>query len=119
VATGRHVHFSAYQAAAKLGDDVRIAVSDWESFELWTVGIQLVRAADSIGANIAEALGRRTLADQRRLLVVARGSLLETEHWVERARNRALLPDADSLEARLTELGKMLNGLIRTDPNRR
>jgi four helix bundle protein len=32
----------------------------WSSFDRWTVGQQMVRSADSIGANIAEAAGRRT-----------------------------------------------------------
>jgi four helix bundle protein len=50
----------------------------------------LVRAADSIGANIAEANGRAKGPDQSRLLVIARGSIYETQHWLERARSRGL-----------------------------
>ena len=52
----------AYRRSVVLADELRIAVATWGSFDMWTVGIQLVRAADSIGANIAEAYGRRTRA---------------------------------------------------------
>jgi four helix bundle protein len=70
----------------------------------------MVRAADSVGANIARAGGRRTDAEKRRFLIVARGSVLELQHWLDRARARRLTlpPDAGGDAA---ELGRMLNGL--------
>jgi four helix bundle protein len=74
--------------------------------------MQLVRAADSVGANIAEAQGRWHRPDQRRLLYVARGSLYELEHWVDLALERGLLP-AEASSA-IPELGRTLNGLIKT-----
>jgi four helix bundle protein len=64
----------AYQRAVALADDIRRSVEAWTSFDLWTVGVQLVRAADSVGANIAEAYGRWNYADRRRVLFIARGS---------------------------------------------
>jgi len=87
-------------------------VRDWPKFDLWTVGIQLVRSADSMGANIAEGLGRSSSADQRRLFLIARGSLLETEHWLERAASRELPCHAPFID-RTEELGRVLNGLVR------
>jgi four helix bundle protein len=75
--------------------------------------MQMVRSADSIGANIAEAAGRSTNADQRRFLVMARASALELEHWLDRAQTRGLhtFPDA---QAEAQRVGRMLNGLIKT-----
>jgi len=70
-----------------------------------------VRAADSVGANIAEARGRWHRPDQRRLLYVARGSLHELEHWAELALERGLLP-AETSRA-IPELARTLNGLIK------
>ena len=83
----------------------------WPYVDQRTVGIQLIRAADSVGANIAEAMGRWHRADQRRLLYVARGSLRETEHWVLVAQERGLLSPEVALP--LDELARTLGGLIK------
>jgi len=94
-----------------IGDEVYDAVSGWSSLDRWTVGVQLLRSADSIGANIAESAGRRHVPDRRRLLFVARGSLYETEHWILRAEERRLLPRG--YRERLEETARALNGLIK------
>jgi four helix bundle protein len=51
-----------------------------------------------------------TAADRRRLYVIARGSLYETEHWLLTAERRGLLK-AD-LSAKVDEVGRTLSGLI-------
>jgi four helix bundle protein len=71
----------------------------------------LLRAIDSVGANIAEAAGRWTKAERRRFLVTARGSLYEAEHWIDRARARQLILPSNL--DRLDIAVKALNGLIR------
>ncbi len=116
---GKHRNSIAYRMAATLGDLVHDEVAEWPRFELWTTGIQLVRAADSIGANIAEGLGRETPPDQRRFFLIARGSLYETEHWLERAATRCLINPADRLGDKTQELGRVLNGLISATRSRR
>jgi hypothetical protein len=50
-----------YQLSDKLADQVWHCVSHWNTFAQDTIGKQLVRAADSIGANIAEGSGREVL----------------------------------------------------------
>jgi four helix bundle protein len=97
--------------AVSLARDLHAAVLGWDKFERWSLGIQLMRAADSIGANIAEATGRWHIADQRRVLYFARGSLYETEHWVAVAKQRGLL--ANDADAQIPELARTLTGLIR------
>jgi four helix bundle protein len=100
----------AYRQAANISDDIHAAVGTWPPFERWTVGMQMVRSADSIGANIAESSGRWHAPDKKRLLVIARGSLYETEHWIERAEARGLsLPSMDGLD----EIAWALAGLIK------
>ena len=47
-----------YQLAERLSDEVWKLVADWDFFAKDTVGKQIVRAADSIGANRAEGNGR-------------------------------------------------------------
>jgi four helix bundle protein len=102
-----------YRLAAELADEIRPLVRHWETADLWSVGIQMIRAADSIGANIAEAYGRGTRPDQARFLFMARGSAYELQHWLARAHATGLACPAGA-EDRAKRIGQMLNGLIRS-----
>ena len=101
----------AYQRAAELADDIYLLVKQWPRVDQFGLGIQLVRAVDSIGANIAEASGRWHGPDKRRLLVIARGSLYEAEHWLNAAARRGLLDEA--ISDRLDEVARALSGMIK------
>jgi four helix bundle protein len=109
-----HERFRGYERSVQLADAVSRHVSTWESFHRWSIGIQLVRAADSIGANIAEGFGRSRGADRRRMFLIARRSIHETRHWLRLAHDRGLL-DSTSLDTALVEIAKLTNGLIRTE----
>ena len=61
---------------------------DWDTFEKNTIGKQIVRSADSIGANIAEGYGWFFYKDRRLFCFYSRGSLVETIHWLEKCRAR-------------------------------
>jgi four helix bundle protein len=102
---------AVYRAAAALADDIRGCVRSWESLDMWSAGIQLLRSADSVAANIAEGTGRHSLRDQLRFYVMARASLYEVRHWLARATARNLNLPRD-VEGRSDEAGRMLNGLI-------
>ncbi len=98
-----------FQLAEKLSDDI------WKIyFEKDTVGKQLVRAADSIGANIAEGSGRGYPNDNKRFVKIARGSLNETKFWLRRAFKRGLLDQTQSecLTKTLDELAPTLNAFL-------
>jgi four helix bundle protein len=82
-----------YQLSERLADLVWDCVIRWDYFAKRTVGEQLVRAADSVGANIAEGRGRRDVNDNRRFVRIAWGSLNETQHFLRRAHRRRLLSD--------------------------
>ena len=103
-----------YQSAEQLSDSIWAIVVGWESFAKDTVGRQLVRAADSIGANIAEGAGRKSYADNKRFVVIARGSLAETRHFLRRAHKRKLLtqPETDTLQEILAKLPRSLNAYL-------
>lgn len=62
----------AYREAGRYSDRIHALVQDWSSFEKQTVAIQLVRAADSVGANVAESQGRFHYADRIQFLYYAR-----------------------------------------------
>jgi four helix bundle protein len=102
-----------YQRAGALSDEIRAKVRTWASLDMWTLGIQLIRAADSVPANIAEATGRESPRDQLRYYVIARGSLREAQQWIVRAVVREL-PLPDESRPRTDEISRMLSGLIRS-----
>ena len=76
----------------------------------------MIRAADSIGANIAEGTGRGSFQDNRRFVRIARGSLYETRHWLRRAHARHLMSveEVKAVKPILDELGPKLNAYFRS-----
>ncbi len=80
-----------YLLSERLADELWSIAREWSNFERDTLGKQLVRAGDSIGANIAEGVGRGKFLDNRRFVRIARGSLNETKYWLRRAHKRNLL----------------------------
>src|SRR6184192_695248 len=105
-----------YELSEKLADKAWESVLPWDGFSKDTVGRQLVRAADSIGANIAEGSGRGSSPDYRRFLRISRGSLYETLHWLHRAYLRKLLSEKQTKEIRsiISELSPTLNAYLRS-----
>lgn len=105
-----------YKLAEELADGIWDVVRGWDYFAKDTVGKQMVKAADSIGANIAERTGRGTLEDNRRFIRMARGSLYETQHWLRRAYKRSLLSKQQVafLKPIIIELSPKLNAYFRS-----
>jgi four helix bundle protein len=105
-----------YQLAERLADELWSIVGRWDRFSKDTVGGQIVRAADSVGANIAEGTGRGSFQDNRRFIRMARGSLNETQHWLRRAYRRDLLTKAEveNLKPIISELAPRLNAYLRS-----
>ncbi len=105
-----------YRAAEELSDLVWEVVSKWKPMAQDAVGRQLIRAADSIGANIAEGCGRKTYADNKRFVAIARGSLYETRHFLRRAHKRGLLTqeETDALHNIVESLPRSLNAYLKS-----
>ena len=101
----------SYKMAESLAQIVWRIVERWKPFERQTIGLQLVRAADSVGANIAESHGRFYFGEKLQFLYYARGSLYETRHWLRLAWRRDLLLAEDNVQlAELIEpLAKSIN----------
>jgi four helix bundle protein len=58
-----------YNLSMELADRVRIQVLSWEYFHKDTIGKQLVRAVDSIAANISEGYGRFHYKENKTVLL--------------------------------------------------
>ena len=104
------------QAAEKVADDIWKLVTKWDSFAKDTVGKQLARAADSIGANIAEAYGRFHFGEKIKFLYYSRGSLFETKYWLNRAQSRSLFDNESSSQfaTRLSDIARQINSFAQS-----
>jgi four helix bundle protein len=109
-------NLKVYQMSENLADEIWNVVLGWDRFARDTVGNQLVRALDSIGANIAEGSGRGSFQDNRRFIRIARGSLKETQHFLRRAYKRKLIDDnqVTKIKPLVDNLAPMLNGYLRS-----
>jgi len=105
-----------YQLAMEIGDEIYFLVEKWDNFHKWTIGKQLIEAADSIAANISEGYGRYFYKENRQFQYYSRGSQSETKTWVTKARNRMHIDEAtyNSLLSKLDELGKRHNSYIQS-----
>ncbi|MEH2210736.1 four helix bundle protein [Nostoc sp.] len=119
MATKRFQELQVYQLSEQLADDIWKIVEGWNFFAKDTIGKQIVRSADSIGANIAEGVGRGSFQDNRRFIKIARGSLNETQHWLRRAYTRNLLTteQINAIKTIINELAPKLNSYLNSIGN--
>jgi len=97
----------------------------WEMYELWdwelrkVIGHQMIRSVDSVGANIAEGYGRFHYADKNKFYYNARGSLIESHHWLELLCERKIMTTNKYTELHelYTTILRKLNGLIKAQKN--
>lgn len=103
-----------YQLAIRIGEEVWKIADGWDYWKRETIGKQLVRAADSIEANISEGYGRYTYKDRRWFCYVSRGSLCETRTWLRKAGDRRIIPEEtlESISIELKLLHQKLNAYI-------
>ena len=78
----------------------------------FAIADQLVRAALSVPANIAEGEGRSTRRDRRHYLVQARGSLYELESHLEVAIRAHLARDASGTRDLMAQVSAGLSRMI-------
>ena len=105
---------SSYKVASELSDKIWLIVIKWPFLAQKTLGEQLIRAIDSVAANIIEGEGRYFKKDKIKFFYQARGSAFETIHWLEKAKIRELVTSEkyDVLMNKLNTLPKEINYLI-------
>jgi four helix bundle protein len=106
----------AWQRAIDLVEEVYTSSRSWPKEELYGLTNQVRRAVVSVPSNIAEGQGRRGRAEFLRHLSISHGSLREVETQLMIARRlRYLTQDqADGLLAQTAEVGRLLQGLMRS-----
>jgi four helix bundle protein len=77
---------------------------------------QIVAAVTSVGANIAEGHGRYTPGAHRHHRLIARGSLAETDSWLDLMRRAGWITvnEEEPLQAECREITAMLTSKIQT-----
>jgi four helix bundle protein len=108
--------FKVYQCAMVLAEEVWKIVCGWSYFEKDTMGKQLVRAVDSIAANLSEGLGRFHFGESKHFGYYSRGSLYETRTWISKSYNRNLITEDQfkELNEKLDNISRMLNSYIKS-----
>jgi four helix bundle protein len=117
-----HRNLIAWQRAQELGYQVsKLTQRLPQSWANAILARQIISAATSVGANIAEGHGRYTPAAHRNHLLIARGSLAETDSWLDQLRRAGhitaaeeepLLRECNEITAMLTKKILMLDKLL-------
>jgi four helix bundle protein len=104
-----------YVLSESFANEIWTIVLQWDYFAKDTIGKQIVRSADSIGANIAEGFGRYHYKENKNFCYFSRGSIIETKGWLKKAKDRNLLPDDNYqfLFQQLELIHIKLNGYIK------
>jgi four helix bundle protein len=103
-----------WQAAVDLTVAIYGATAHFPVDERFGLTSQLKRAANSIGANIAEGAGRASPADFARFLRIATGSTNEVEHHLLLAERLDFIDSSthSNLASQVIGIRQMLSGLI-------
>jgi len=99
--------------AEAIGSRIKRQVACWPRTERENLGDQLVRATDSIGANISEGYVRIHIKERLNFFSIAQGSLEESLFHLRLARDRGLVTrlEAFTLSELLIKLSKALEEL--------
>ncbi len=84
-----------YNMSMIMAEDIWQIVIKWDFFTKDTIGKQIVRAADSVAANLSEGFGRFHYKENKNFCYYSRGSLFETKTWLTKAHNREKIKDTD------------------------
>ncbi len=120
VSSGNLAQFGAYQKALEFFDFV---VADVTRFlrdrKLERLVSQQLASADSICANIEEGYGRESSVEYRRFLIIARGSVRETQGRYRRLRHWLPAAQVEERVALAEEINRILSATIATLANHR
>ena len=104
-----------YQKSRSVSKRIFVVSKGFPKDEMYSLTDQVRRSSRSIGAQIAEAWGKRRY--QRHFvskLTDADAELQETQHWIDSAQDCGYLTTAEAsdLNNELNQIGRMLNSMI-------
>jgi four helix bundle protein len=107
---------TVWQRAVELATCIYQVTAQFPRSEIYGLTSQLRRAAVSVASNIAEGAGRGSKKEFKQFLQMARGSNgeLQTQLIIASNLEIATRNQVASAEALSHEVGKMLNGLLRS-----
>ncbi len=105
-----------YQLSMEIGEKVWNIVINWDYFLKDTIGKQLVRAVDSVAANLSEGFGRFHYKEAKNFSYYSRGSLYETKTWLTNPYNRNLITEEEfkTFQNEINNIGIKLNNYIKS-----
>jgi four helix bundle protein len=107
-------NLEAWQKAFSLAASIYTETARFPASEAYGMASQLRRCAVSVASNIAEGSNRRTTKDFIKFLFIARGSLAEMETQILLSGEIGLSANIGEHLAAINEVGRLLNGLIRS-----
>ena len=114
MSSGNLAQFGAYQKALELFDLVVADVARYLSErKLERLVSQQLASADSVCSNIEEGYGRESTVEYRRFLIIARGSLRETQGRYRRLRYWMPLEIVEQRVALAEEVNRILSATIK------
>jgi four helix bundle protein len=107
---------TSYKTSFQLSSVIWKVVKDWDSFNKNTLGNQLVRAVDSVSANIAEGWHRYYKKDKLLFYNYSRSSFYEAIDHINKSIDRGLIPnkEAELIKELIKAFPKEINGLIKS-----
>ena len=111
---GNFKELLVWKKSIELVTEIYEITSVFPSEEKFGLVSQIRRASVSIPSNIAEGNARRSSADYIQFLKIARGSGAEVETQIIISKNLGFMNDVkcEELTLKITEIMKMINGLI-------
>jgi four helix bundle protein len=110
------VQLRSWQHARALAGYIYKQTEKFPSSEKFGLSSQIQRSAVSVAANVAEGFSRSGSKEKANFYSMALGSLTETLSHAYIAYDLGFMPDKElkSIEEKVTDLHKMINGLIKS-----